>query len=84
MLTGKGDTYWMTNSYQKDRNKALLDRSKFNDAQLALLDITDDTKGTGETDDDNFTVKQFPYPQDTSIRSRKDVDLREVDPRIGD
>jgi len=83
-LHGKGDQYWCTEDYEEKRRKALKDRSKYNDDRLEKVDLNDKPSlGGGKTDDDTYTIKQFPYPQDQSIRRRKKVDLREVDKRTG-
>jgi len=83
MLTGKGDQYWMTKKYESKRQRALEDRTRYDSAELENLDI-ESYQGTGETDDDNFTVDTYPFPIDKSIRGTREVDLRKVDPRIGD
>jgi hypothetical protein len=85
MLHGKGDQYWMTEEYEKDRRKALKDRSKYSDTQLDKVDLLDKPHlGGGRTDPDNWEVWQFPFPMDQSIRRRQKVDIRKVDPAIGD
>jgi len=84
MLHGKGSQYWMTNTYEEKRQKALEDRTKYSDSVLSDLDVlTDTTLGGGKTDPDTYQIKQFPFPIDSSIKSKKAVDIRNVDPRIG-
>jgi len=85
ILNGKGDQFWLTETYEKKRHKALEDRSKFTDAQLELVDVDVDDKsiGGGRTNDDTYEFNQFPFPVDTSIRKREKLDLRDVDPKMG-
>ena len=85
MLTGKGNQYWLTNKYEDKRRKAMVDRTKYSDATLDEVDVLDYLElGGGENNPDTFEIKQFPYPIDQSIRSKKTVDIRDVDPKIGD
>lgn len=84
ILTGKGDQYWMTQDYEDKRLKALVDRTKYDGETLHEVDVSSNASlGGGMTDDDTYIIKQFPFPTDQSIRRRKEVDLREVDPTIG-
>jgi len=84
MLHGKGSQYWMTSEYQEKRRKALEDRSKYSDITLDDLDVLDDDRlGGGKTDNDSYEIKQFPYPLDSTIKSKKTIDIRKVDPRVG-
>jgi len=84
MLHGKGDQFWMTQTYHDKRAKALEDRTKYSDELLDQLDVLDDQSlGGGRTNPDSYEIKQFPFPMDTSIKSKKKMDLREADPRIG-
>ena len=83
-LNGLGNQYWMTLDYEETRVKALEDRSKYDTETLELVDVYDDVSlGGGETDDDSYKIKQFPYPVNSTIRRRKTIDLRDVDPSIG-
>jgi hypothetical protein len=83
MLTGKGDQYWMTKKYQDNRRKAMEDRTKYNDDKLEDLDVLEEIDlGGGETDYHTYQIKQFPFPIDQSIKTRKKVNLIDVDPRI--
>ena len=85
MLHGKGDQYWMTEDYEEDRRKALKDRTKYSDERLEDVDVLDDeTLGDGKTNPDSYEIKQFPFPVNQSIRDRKELDLRQVDPRRGE
>ena len=85
MLAGKGDQYYLTESYESDRQKALKDRTKYSDTLLDEVDVLDDTTlGDGKTNEDSYEIKQFPFPVDGSVRGKKTVDLRKVDPRRGE
>ena len=84
MLNGKGSQYWLTNEYEDKRKKALEDRTKFSDETLDELDVLDDiTLGGGKTDSDTYIIQQFPYPLDSSIRGKKNIDIRDADKRVG-
>lgn len=84
MLHGKGSQFWMTNEYEEKRRKALEDRTKYDDDTLDTLDVLDDpTLGGGRTDGDTYELKQFPFPMDSSIKSKQTLDIREADPRTG-
>jgi len=84
MLYGKGSQYWMTSDYEDKRRKALVDRSKYSNTVLEDADVLNDIRlGGGTTDDDSYEIKQFPFPLDPSIKSRKTLDLRKEDPRTG-
>ena len=84
MLYGKGSQYWMTSKFEDKRVKALEDRSKYSDDTLETLELLDDDRlGGGNTKDDSYEVKQSPFPLDASISSKKTLDLRDVDPRVG-
>ena len=80
VLSGKGSMAFLTQEFEEDRQRALEDRTRFTDAELDTLGITA-TQGGGETDEDSFEIKTFPYPLD---KAREKIDIREVDPRIGD
>jgi hypothetical protein len=83
MLDGKGKQAFLTKKHLKYRQRALKDRTRYNDAKLAELELTP-LQGQGMTNSDSYTVKQNPYPMDPTIRKKKDVDIREVDPTIGE
>ena len=84
MLTGTGSQAWMTAKYQEKREKALKDRTKYSDERLEEVDILDKpAHGGGRTNDDIYEIDQFPFPLDQSIRSRKKIDIRKEDPRVG-
>ena len=85
MLHGKGDQYWITESYEDDRRKALKNRNKYDDELLEEVDVYDDTTlGDGKTNPDSYEIEQFPFPVNQSVKSREKVDLRAVDPRRGE
>ena len=64
MLHGYGpDQRFLKKSYEEDRQKALLDRTKFTDAELEELEISV-SEGAGNTDRSNTEIYQFPYPMD--------------------
>jgi len=83
MLTGRGEQEWMKKEVQDDRNKALENRDDYTDDELERLEITSIEQGGGETNNDYFEFKQYPYPQDRTYRKREDVDIRD-DERVGD
>ena len=82
MLHGYGDQKILKKSYLSDRQKALEDRDKYDDETLEDLDISF-PDGGGRTNPDTFTISQFPFPVDQSIRQKKSVDLRKVIKKIG-
>lgn len=84
MLTGLGEEEWMTNTFQDKRNKIREDRTKYNSSDLERYDCESIDIGGGETDSDNYEIKQYPYPINTTIRPKKKMDIRNYDPRIGD
>jgi len=79
-LSGYGTQRILRISYEKDRQKALEDRTRFTDAELEELEITED-EGRGSTNYRKYQMRQW-IPLDVSIRSRKKIDLRER-PQIG-
>jgi len=83
VLDGLGDQNILTKKYNEDRNKALYDRTKYTAEELADLEINS-LQGDGKRDPDSYTIEQFPYPMDPTIRKKKDIDIRAVDPSIGE
>jgi len=84
MLHGKGkDQRFLTESYSEDRNKAITDHTGYTDAELAELEVTL-ADGGRKTDPETYRIYQFPFPVDQTVRSRKKIDIRKVDPRIGE
>jgi len=84
MLSGFGNQQWMKKTYETTRRKIMLDREGYSDEDLEEYECTRIDLGGGMTDSSNYKIKQYPYPIDHKIRSRKTLDIREVDPRIGD
>ena len=80
---GKGEQYWMTKSYEYDRQNALEDRSKYTDEELIAVDITSPVEGGGKTNHKSYEEYQFPFPMDQNIKQREKIDIRNVDPTIG-
>ena len=84
MLSGFGNQALIKESYEDDRRKALKNRSKFTSTELEVLDLDDDVSlGGGMTDEKSYLIDQYPYPQDTAIRSRLKMDLRIRNPKVG-
>ena len=90
MLHGKGtgnysstDQSFLTQKYHKKRKRGLKDKSKLSADEILYYEISG-AQGGGETDNKTYEIKQFPFPVDQSIRRRKKIDIRKVDPRIGE
>ena len=84
MLTGLGNQAWMKESYEDDRRKALDDRTKYSDEELEILDLDDNISlGGGKTNPKSYVINQYPYPQDTAIRPKLQMDLRLRNPKVG-
>lgn len=83
MLHGYGDQKFLKKSYAEDRQKALDDRTRFTDDELTELEIGA-TDGTGRTRRDITEIYQFPFPTDTTIRPRRKINIKDVDPTIGE
>lgn len=86
MLHGKGkmgysdnSQLWLTKSYYEKRNRGLLDRDKLTEDEQLIYEISG-SQGGGRTDPSTYEVKQHPFP-DTG---KKTIDIREMDPAIGD
>jgi hypothetical protein len=84
MLTGLGDEEWMTKTFQDKRNKIREDRTKYTSDDISRYDCDSIDIGGGDTDNDNFEIKQYPYPINTTVRPKKRLDVRDYDNRIGD
>ena len=82
MLHGYGKQKFLRKSYSEDRQRALEDRTRYTEAELEDLEVTESGEGSGRTNSDTYTIYQFPYPIDSSIRSKKQIDLRSR-PEIG-
>ena len=72
----------MTKEFEADRNDALDDRTKFTNAELSTLEITD-SQGYGKYDVDTWAIKQYPFPINTKIRKKIEIDIRKAKPKIG-
>jgi len=83
MLHGKGNQDWYTKTYEKKRRKALRWRYDFTGPELTELDILPN-QGTGKTKDEFWQRWQSPFPMNQAVRRKKKIDIRKVDPRIGD
>jgi len=83
MLHGKGSQAFITKSFEKERQKGLEDRDKLSIEEREIYGIVG-SLGGGKTDSDTYTIQQFPFPTDTAIRRPQDIDIRKVDPRIGE
>jgi len=82
MLHGRGEQNWMTKTFEIDRLKALNDRTLFTDAELTELEITEN-QGQGKYDVDTWSVKQYPFPMNTSVRKKIKIDTRKSRPEVG-
>jgi len=74
---------FLRKSFENDRRKALKDRSKYTDSQLEYWGVYF-PQGGGATNPDTWTIWQFPYPQDQSIRSKKKIDIRKYVNKLGE
>jgi len=84
MIHGSGDQYWLLEEFESKRRRRLVDRSNFDSEDLDEFGLLDNIYlGGGRTDESTYKVSQFPFPVHKSIRSRKSIDIREVDKRIG-
>ncbi len=82
-MHGYGDQKFLRKSYHEDRIKGLKDRTRYSDSQLKDWGIKDN-QGWGRTDPSIFEIWQFPFPIDTTIRSRQKVNVSRVHPEIGE
>ena len=82
MLHGKGNQIWYTKEYESDRIDAMLDRTKFTDDELEALEV-EFPQGGGRTNPESFVIKQNPFPTMAKIRRKKNIDVRDVVPKIG-
>ena len=90
MLHGKGrgnfdpnDQSWMTNTFEDKRLKGLDDRTKLTSEERLKYEISG-AAGGGMTNPDTYEIKQFPFPVNQTVRKKKKIDIRKVDPRIGE
>ena len=83
MLHGKGKQRYISKSYEEDRKKGLSDRTKI-DSSLHDWYGINVGDGGGRTDINEPRIKQFPFPTDPSIKSRKRLNIRKIDPKLGE
>ena len=79
MLHGRGQQNWMTKTTEDDRREALEDRTLFTDSELELLGVSF-PQGGGRTNREKFEYWQFPFPINTSVRSREKINLLDLYP----
>ena len=72
----------MTKKFEEDRLKALDDRTLFTEAELTTLEITEN-QGQGKYDVDTWSMKQYPFPIETTIRKKIEIDTRKALPKVG-
>ena len=82
MLNGRGEQNWMTKTFEIKRLKALQDRTLYTDAELTELGLTEN-QGQGKYDVDTWAVVQNPFPVNTSVRKKIEIDVRKSRPQIG-
>jgi len=83
ILHGKGNQAFFTDSFETKRRKGLEDKNKLTDEEKSIYEISG-SDGGGRTNPSTYEIKQFPFPVNPTIRKRKTVDIRKVDPRIGE
>jgi len=83
MLDGYGDQQFLRKSYLEDRQKALLDRTLFDQDELDDLEIGD-YEGWGTTAYSSYEIYQQGFPLNTSIRPRQKVNIKLVKPELGE
>lgn len=82
MLSGFGNQEWMKKKFEDKRVKVLEDRTKYDDEDRERYDCESIELGGGKTIDDTYEYEQFPYPIEASIRTKKDLDIRD-NPKVG-
>lgn len=73
MLTTAGTGKYLTRKWQRDRSRALIDRSAFTTDELAWLEIGADEGIVSEHDPGNFKVPTQPIDPFTDSRT---IDMR--------
>lgn len=81
MLNGKGDQAVLTASYEEDRQRALLDRTKFSADELGHLEIESWQGINPPTNLDINLREQHPFPTESSPGT---YDVREARPELGE
>ena len=78
MKCGLGNSqYWMRCDYEKKRRKALERRDKYDDEYLDKVEV-EFPLGGNKTNYHAYQIKQFPFPSNEKVRSRKTIDFRKV------
>jgi len=83
MLHGKGNQAILTKTRESERQDALLDRTGLTAQEILTLELTD-SQGRGRTNPDTYTIKQNPFPIDTTIKQKETLDIRKVLPELGE
>ena len=83
MLHGKGTQAILTKTRESERQDALLDRTGLSADEILTLELTA-SQGCGRTDPDTYTIKQNPFPIDTTIKPKETIDIRKVLPELGE
>jgi hypothetical protein len=83
MLHGKGKQAILTKTRESDRQEALEDRTGLTTRDLEILGLTG-SQGGGETSSKTYEYEQNPFPIDSTIRSKKKIDIRKVKPELGE
>jgi len=83
MLHGKGTQNFLSKSYEDDRRDLLEDSTDATTSEKEEYEITG-ADGGGRTNSDTYEIKQHPFPADTTIKSRKTIDVRKAMPELGE
>ena len=90
MLHGKGvgnytenDQRILTASYEEGRKRGMYDKDLLTTAERNFYEISGN-EGGGMTNYHTYEMKQFPFPTDPKIRNKRIIDIRAVDPSIGE
>jgi hypothetical protein len=83
MLHGKGSQAILTKTRESERQDALLDRTSLSAQEILTLELTA-SQGGGRTDPDTYTIKQNPFPIDSTIKQKETIDIRKVRPELGE
>jgi hypothetical protein len=82
MLHGKGNQAFLTESFEEERQKGLKEKTNLTEEEQDYYEISG-SQGGGSTLSDTFLIKQYPFPEDTTIRRRIKIDIRTY-PEVGD
>ena len=83
MLHGKGKQAILTKTRESDRQEALEDRTGLTANEIAILELNG-SHGGGETSSKTYEYEQNPFPIDSTIKSKKKIDIRKVKPELGE